>query len=44
MANWYDTPEYVGKGGVSFLNAYKDRYGETAYKTIDDRIKSGLTL
>jgi hypothetical protein len=44
MSNWYDAPEYAGKGGVSFLNAYKDRYGESAHKTINDRKKSGLTL
>jgi hypothetical protein len=41
MANWYDAPEY--SGGSSFVNAYKERYGESVYKTIDDQFKSGLT-
>lgn len=44
MANWYDTPEYTDGGSSVFLNAYKDRYGESAHKTIDDRKKSGLTV
>jgi len=43
MANWYDAPEYAGDS-TSFFNAYKDRYGESYHKTIDDRKKSGLTL
>ena len=43
MANWYDAPEYAGNGGVSFVNAYKDRYGESYLKTISDQLKSGLT-
>lgn len=41
MANWYDAPEY--SGGDAFTNAYKERYGESVYKTIDDQLKSGLT-